>query len=106
MRDKNVQMPFKVMIERCEKKACVCTDILNCNACKKIGCPTFNIEVGSSLDLVGSASVFSHVLRHRLRDGELVHDAQPVVIVGQQLDLVSLPLEDLLQNRDELAFSV
>ena len=99
-------MPFKVVIERCEKKpACIQTSSIVMHV-KKIGWPTFNIEVGSSLDLVGSASVFAHVLRHRLGDGELVHDAQPVVIVGQQLDFVSLPLEDLLQNRDELVFSV
>ena len=73
-------MPFKVMIERCEKPACVQTSSIVMHI-KKIGWPTFNIEVGSSLDLVGSASVFAHVLRHRLRDGELVYDAQPEMVI-------------------------
>jgi len=56
----------------------------------------FNVKVGPGLDLVAGAGVLAHVLGHRLGDGQLVDGGRHVIVVGKQLNLVSLPLEDLL----------
>ena len=66
---------------------------------------TFNIKISSGLDLIASDGVLALVLKHRLLDGQLV-DGLVVALILQQLDLVLLPLEDLVSLEGPLGLLV
>ena len=66
---------------------------------------TFNIQVSSGLDLIAGHGVLALVLEHRLLDGQLV-DGLVLALILQQLDLVLLPMEDLVTLEGPLGLLV
>ena len=66
---------------------------------------TFNIQVSSGLDLIAGDGVLALVLEHRLLDGQLV-DCLVLALILQQLDLVLLPMEDLVTLEGPLGLLV
>ena len=66
---------------------------------------TFNIKISPGLDLIASDGVLALVLKHRLLDGQLV-DGLVVALILQQLNLVLLPLEDLVSLEGPLGLLV